>query len=127
MLKKIRVTLACFFFLAINLLILDFSGILHSYLSWLAKIQLLPAILSQSFIIVISLIILTLLFGRFYCSIICPLGVFQDLFSWISGKVRKKTFLIQKRKQYCKVYHLSCFRTIDCFRVKLHCNSYSAI
>ena len=73
MLKKIRVSFACFFSLAINLLILDFSGILHSYLSWLAKIQLLPAILSQSFIIVISLIILTLLFGRFYCSIICPL------------------------------------------------------
>ncbi len=96
MLKKIRVTLACFFFLAINLLILDFSGILHSYLSWLAKIQLLPAILSQSFIIVISLIILTLLFGRFYCSIICPLGVFQDLFSWISGKVRKKRFSYKK-------------------------------
>ncbi len=96
MLKKIRVTLAWLFFLAITLLILDFSGVTHHYLNWLAKIQLLPAILSQSLIIVISLIVLTLIFGRFYCSIICPLGVFQDLISWFRGKAKKNRFKYKK-------------------------------
>ena len=32
---------------------------------------------------------MTLLFGRVYCSVICPLGVFQDVVSWL-GKKRKK-------------------------------------
>ena len=35
------------------------------------------------------LVILTLLFGRVYCSVICPLGVMQDIVSWASGKRRK--------------------------------------
>lgn len=30
--------------------------------------------------------------GRVYCSVICPLGVFQDIISWVSGKVKKNRF-----------------------------------
>ena len=35
---------------------------------------------------------LTILFGRIYCSVICPLGVFQDAISWVSGKRKKNRF-----------------------------------
>lgn len=75
--------------LAITLLFLDFTGILHHWLGWLAKIQLLPAILALNLAVIVVLVLVTLLFGRVYCSVICPLGIFQDVVSWLSG-LRKK-------------------------------------
>ena len=41
---------------------------------------------------ILFLIVLTLVFGRIYCSVICPLGVFQDVVSWMSGKRKKKKY-----------------------------------
>ena len=35
---------------------------------------------------------LTLVFGRIYCSVICPLGVFQDIISGINGRRKKKKY-----------------------------------
>ena len=75
MLRKIRTILACLFFAAITLLFLDFTGTLHLYLGWLAKIQFLPAVLALNVGVVLALVILTLLVGRVYCSVICPMGV----------------------------------------------------
>lgn len=92
MLRKIRITLALIFFGLITLLFLDFTGTLHAWFGWLAKIQFLPAFLATNFIVVALLIILTLLFGRVYCSVICPLGVMQDLISWVSGKRKGKLY-----------------------------------
>lgn len=89
MLRKIRLTLALFFFVLITLLFLDFTGTLHGWFGWMAKIQFLPALLAMNIGVVIALIVLTLLFGRVYCSVICPLGVFQDVAGWL-GKKRKK-------------------------------------
>ena len=90
MLRKIRISLAVFFFIGITLLFLDFTGMLHTWLGWMAKIQFLPAILALNLGIVGLLVIMTLLFGRVYCSVICPLGVMQDIISWIRGKAQKK-------------------------------------
>lgn len=53
------------------------------------KIQFLPAVLALNVGVVLFLIILTILFGRIYCSVICPLGVFQDAISWVSGKRKR--------------------------------------
>ncbi len=86
MLRKIRVTLAVVFFMLITLLFLDFTGTLHRWLSWMAMVQFLPAVLALNFGIVAGLLLLTLLFGRIYCSVICPLGVMQDVVSWFSGR-----------------------------------------
>lgn len=90
MLKKIRLALASVFFAAITLLFLDFTGTLHAWLGWMAKIQFLPAVLAMNAGVIIFLILLTLIFGRIYCSVICPMGVFQDLISWINGKRGRK-------------------------------------
>jgi len=89
MLRKIRITLACVCFVLLTLLFLDFTGTLHHYLGWMAKIQFLPAVLALNIGIIILLVVLTLLFGRTYCSVICPLGVMQDVFAW-TGKKQKK-------------------------------------
>ena len=86
MLRKIRIVLATVFFVLITLLFLDFTGTIHRYFSWLASIQLVPAIMAVNVGVIIVLILLTLLFGRVYCSMICPMGVLQDLISWIASK-----------------------------------------
>lgn len=83
---------AVIFFIMITLLFLDFTGTLHIWLDWTAKLQFLPAVLALNAGVVLALVILTLVLGRIYCSIICPLGVFQDVISWLSGKRKKNRF-----------------------------------
>lgn len=90
MLRKIRITLAAICFTLITLLFLDFTGTLHTYFGWLAKIQFLPAVLALNVGIILALIVLTLLLGRVYCSVICPLGVMQDIFGWLGRRGKKK-------------------------------------
>ena len=90
MLRKTRVILAAILFVGITLLFLDFTGTLHGWLGWMTKIQFLPAVLAMNFGIVAALILLTLLFGRVYCSVICPMGVMQDTISWFHKKLQKK-------------------------------------
>lgn len=92
MLRRLRVTLAAVFFTLITLLFLDFTGTLHTWLGWLAKIQFLPALLALNVGVVVALVLLTLVFGRIYCSVVCPLGVMQDVVSWISGRRKKHKF-----------------------------------
>lgn len=92
MLRKIRITLAVLFFALTTLLFLDFTGTIHAWFGWMAKIQFLPAVLALNVGAVVLLIILTLLSGRVYCSVICPLGVMQDVISWISGRQKKKKY-----------------------------------
>lgn len=58
----------------------------------MAKIQFLPAVFALNVGIIVFLVSLTLVFGRVYCSVICPLGVFQDVVSWLSGRRKKKKY-----------------------------------
>lgn len=90
MLRKIRIAAALICFLLITLLFLDFTGSLHTWFGWLAKIQFLPAILALNVAVVAALVVLTLVCGRVYCSVICPLGVFQDIVSKVSSLRRRK-------------------------------------
>lgn len=92
MLRKIRLTFTVLFFLAVTALFLDFTGTIHAWLGWTAKIQFLPALLALNAGVVVALVLLTLLAGRVYCSVICPLGVMQDIVSWISGRRKKKRY-----------------------------------
>ena len=91
-LRRIRTTLAAVFFLSITLLFLDFTGTLHHWLGWMAKIQFLPAFLALNAAVIIGLIVLTLIFGRIYCSVVCPLGVFQDVIAWLHNKRKKNRY-----------------------------------
>lgn len=92
MLKKTRRLLAVVFFALITLLLLDFTGALHTWLGWMAKVQFLPAVLAVNVVVIVVLVMLTLVFGRIYCSVICPLGVFQDIVAWIHGKRKKNRY-----------------------------------
>ena len=64
MLRKIRITLAAIVFVLLTALFLDYTGTLHRWFGWLAKIQFLPALLSLNVGVVVALVLLTLVFGR---------------------------------------------------------------
>ncbi len=102
MLKKIRVLLATLCLVAITLLFLDFTGTLHHWLGWLAKIQFLPAVLALNLVVIIALLLVTILFGRIYCSVICPLGVFQDGVANLSKKAKKGKYSYSKEMKWLR-------------------------
>lgn len=109
MLRKIRIALATVMFALITQLFLDVSGGLHGYLSWVAKIQFWPALLAFNVGIVVALALLTLVFGRIYCSVICPLGVMQDIISWAHGRRKRNRFRYSAEHRWLRYGFLALF------------------
>jgi ferredoxin len=97
-LKRVRVGLAVFFLVLLILLFIDFrKSFSPDFYPAAVYLQFIPSFLKAitisgaidfGFVVVL---LLTILFGRVYCSMLCPLGVLQDFISWISGKTRKKS------------------------------------
>lgn len=108
MLRKIRLTLAIIFWVLITWLLVDFSGTAHAYLGWMAKIQFVPALLALNVGALLFIVTLTLLFGRIYCSVICPLGVMQDAIAWLRRKKNKYRFSPAKNTLRYTVLVLAC-------------------
>lgn len=106
MLKKIRIVLAAVMMTLITLLLLDIYGVLHHWLGWVAKIQFLPALFAN---LVIALVImcLTFVFGRIYCSVICPLGIMQDIIAYRPRK--KHRYSYSPAKNWLRYVVLSLF------------------
>jgi ferredoxin len=90
MLKKIRVGLSIIIFSLITIYFLDFASLVPKQLHLLTKLQFLPALLAVNVIAIIIVVVLTLLFGRIYCSSICPMGIYQDIVSWVDKKMHRK-------------------------------------
>ncbi|MFI3331429.1 MAG: 4Fe-4S dicluster domain-containing protein [Rikenellaceae bacterium] len=86
MLRILRIAVAVLFMAMATLLFLDFTGTVHTWFGWVAKVQFLPAALALNFIVVGILLVLTFIFGRLYCSVICPLGIYQDVVSRLNKK-----------------------------------------
>ena len=96
MLRKIRIGISALLFVLITFFFLDFAEILPNSFHRLAHLQFVPALLSLSVGILLFLIVLTLLFGRIYCSTICPMGILQDIIARLSKSTSKK----KKRYSY---------------------------
>ena len=109
MLRKIRILLAALFFLGLTLLFLDFTGVLHHWLGWLAKVQALEAVLALNVVVIALLVLLTLVFGRIYCSVICPLGVMQDIFGWFGRKAKKNRYSFSPEMKWLRYGVLALF------------------
>lgn len=97
-LKTIRQIIAVASIIMVTLLFLDFSGTVHSWFGWMAKIQFLPALLALNIGVIIGLLLLTLIFGRVYCSVICPLGIMQDGFGLLGKRAKKNRYSYSKAK-----------------------------
>lgn len=93
MLRYVRIIAALVVFFLLTLYFVDFSDELPIWVTFLAKIQFFPALVSGFVWVVVFTVLLTLFTGRLYCSVICPLGIVQDLIAWCSKRlVRKKKY-----------------------------------
>lgn len=84
-----RTALAIIIFALFVGLFADYGMTVPSVASWLAKVQIFPAAMAFSLAIFVIWLLVTLLFGRIYCSTFCPLGVFQDICSRLP-RLRKR-------------------------------------
>lgn len=117
MYRKIRITLAILGFIAITLLFVDFTGVAQQWWGWIAKIQFVPAFISLNVVAIVILLLLTLVLGRVYCSVICPLGILQDVINHVRGWVGKKQkrrnrFVYSKPKTFLRIGVLLAFITL---------------
>ena len=103
MLRKIRITLATLMLIGITLLFLDFTGTMHHWVSWMPKLQFLEAVLALNVVVIVALLVLTLVFGRIYCSVICPMGIMQDIFGWLGKKAKKNRYTYSKQKHALRI------------------------
>ena len=97
-LKKIRVFISLLFFVLTSYLFIDLSSSFAAKGSdYILYLQFIPStvkfvnLITFASIGFIIFLIVTLLFGRVYCSSICPMGTLQDIISFISSKFRKKS------------------------------------
>lgn len=106
-LKKIRLIFAILYLISITFLFVDFNQIIPDWLrNGILGVQFFPALLQVinllniSIVGLLSILILTFLYGRIYCSFLCPLGILQDIFYRVRQKIVK-----QKRLPYRKAYN----------------------
>lgn len=102
MLRKIRILLATVMFMGITLLFLDFTGTMSHWVSWMPKLQFLEAVLALNVVVIMALVVLTFFFGRIYCSVICPLGIMQDIFGWLGKKQKKNRYTYSKELKWLR-------------------------
>ena len=91
-LRILRISIATIVFITITCGFLNMSGG-NPVSQMVLRTQFTPALVSiftGSALAFALLVILTLLFGRVYCSFLCPLGIFQDLVTRISNIAKKK-------------------------------------
>ena len=109
MLRKIRICLQVVIMVLVTMLLLGIGFRVHLWAGWVAKIQFLPALLALNFGVLTLLIVATLVFGRIYCSVVCPLGIMQDFFSWLGGKATKNRFAYVKENKWLRYGFLGVF------------------
>ena len=102
-LKKIRVVVAIVVFVLAAVVFLDFTGHVPLVLTTLlGSLQLVPALaklftgLTFASFGFLFVVLLTVVFGRVYCSTICPLGTLQDIVIRLSGRIRRRRWYRHK-------------------------------
>lgn len=97
LLRRTRIVLSILFFVPLTFVLIDFSGSSKpGVVNNITYFQFVPSLLKS--LTIFSLVatgfilvsVLTLLFGRVYCSAVCPLGFLQDAINFISKKIKRK-------------------------------------
>jgi ferredoxin len=105
-LRRFRIVFAILFLIALTLVFADISGNAASFFKNLIKLQFIPAlfgVLTGVVGIFFILIIITLLFGRVYCSFLCPTGILQDGVTFIANIFKSKK---KRRYSYAKPHRI---------------------
>lgn len=101
-LKWIRILFGVILFLLITASFLSIGNIIPKEV---LQTQFVPSLLhlfSGGLIAFVLILILTLLFGRVYCSFLCPLGIYQDVVTRVSNLFKPKK---KRKNRYIKSYN----------------------
>ena len=102
-LKILRVTGAAVVFAGLMVALVDFRDAVPAAIGHgLASFQFVPSAVALATgagvaLACIVILMVTLAVGRIYCSVLCPLGVFQDIVARMAGWVRRKKPLLPYR------------------------------
>ena len=88
-LKIIRVTVSSAVFFAVTLLWVCYGPEVARYMAWATKIQIFPMAMALSVTMGAFWVLAAWLFGRIYCSSVCPLGTWLDIIGALGRKSRK--------------------------------------
>jgi len=106
-LKRGRVLVSLILFLTITASFIYLTNRSAPGLFYVLKFQFVPSLLgvfTGGLIFFVFLMVLTLLFGRVYCSTLCPLGIYQDIVTRVANWFRpKKKRLLHYDKPYNRV------------------------
>ena len=97
LLRRIRIVVSAVLFVCFFMIFTDIRHIIPSaYINKLMFLQVIPSFVKFYYVETIAasgfilILILTLISGRTYCSFLCPLGIGQDIFSRIGGRIKRK-------------------------------------
>jgi len=101
--------MAALIFATISLFFLDANSLMPLQLHGLLHIQILPLILGVGLLGLSLWLVISLLFGRIYCSVVCPLGILQDVIARIgtiftSFRSKKKRSSMRRTFRYTKPF-----------------------
>lgn len=81
LLKLLRIVVSAGMLAGLTLLLTTLNASLALKLGWMDRIQIAPLTMATSLSLVAIWMVASFIFGRFYCSSVCPLGTVQDFFS----------------------------------------------
>jgi ferredoxin len=106
-LKRVRVVVSVLVFALVTYLFLDLGNAVAPWLSsFVVAFQLLPALTKTLVSLGLwtiggaAILVITILFGRVYCSSLCPLGTLQDVVIHIAGRVRGRRKFRYSKPEY---------------------------
>lgn len=105
-LKITRIIVSLLFFIPTLLLFIDVDNLLPvQFYNYVLYFQFIPSLIGFGVVSfgLLFVLLLTILFGRVYCSTICPLGILQDIISFLSKKInRKKKYKYLEEKAWIR-------------------------
>jgi polyferredoxin len=91
-LKSLRVIVSVVVFLMITLLWIEYGTMFLRTIGWIEDVQIFPTAMMFSAGMLIFWMLVSLLFGRVYCSTVCPLGTWLDVVGNVGRRVRKRDY-----------------------------------
>lgn len=78
-LRSLRIVVSVVIFALLTAMLASYGIKTARFAGVLARIQFVPAAFALSLTYLVGWLIITLIFGRIYCSSVCPIGTFQDI------------------------------------------------
>ena len=97
-LKWVRVGVAAVVFALVTLFFLGLGG----GFGLLEKVQLGPALLGCAGVPLVVWLVVTLVFGRVYCSAACPLGILQDVLGRLAHPRGRRRFAFRPDRPWIR-------------------------